>query len=212
MILQAARAVKTCAHLTELSLGFLDHAQDWDLDLFEILFACDDWEDTGEFTGHKLKRFATFGWFHGAPDLGFIYPEVPIFQNLDCLTLCGINDCALLEELGECQSLRIREFRLRADEWRGASRIIGNGRLKLLHIQLGQRGLNYGELIPLVVRSGSLHSLRLELELRSATIGAEMLSRHRAKTLVCGCRSLQHLSLHADFEAGVWVCHRWPPV
>jgi hypothetical protein len=190
----------------------LDFEHDWDLDLFEILFACDDGEYAGEYTGQNLKRFATFGWFQYPADLGLLYPQTPIFQNLDCLTLCGITDSALLEELGECLTLRIRKFRLRADEWRGASRIIGNGRLKLLHILLGQRGLNYGELIPLIAKSGcALESLRLELDLCTATIGAEMLSRHRAKQLVSVCRNLRHLSLHADFQAGVWVCHRWPP-
>jgi hypothetical protein len=204
MIRETARVVAACVDLTELSFGYNEEWRDeTDLDLLETLFV----GPNGEHLGQKLKRFTTYTWFREANDFGSSYPSLPIFQNLDSLTVRGIGDPAVWELLAGCKSLRIRKFRLQAEEWHSAREIIGNGRLKLLHISLSQPGLNYLALIPLVLKSSStLRSVRLELG-RGSWDRKEVLSQDMANDLVIKCVKLRHLALHADFDTGVWVCN-----
>jgi hypothetical protein len=208
MILQATRVLDACVDLAMLHIGF--SANYWrlhrDIDLLKTLFVRPNEKKPGQ----KLKSFTALIKFNNNWSLGnSFYCSIPIFQNLDCLSLVDKNctNAHLRNELRRCRSLRIRKFQLSANRWNDAREIIGNGQLELLHILLRRPGLNYEDLIPLVVKSSNkLQVLRLELKESEDTQGCkQVLSHDMANQLVMKCSKLRHLFLHADFEAGVWV-------
>jgi hypothetical protein len=190
-----------------LHLGFTEDWTDLDeeIDLFDVLFV----RPNGKQPGGKLRRFTVTHWLYDEAELGNSFQDINPFKNLDCLTLYNITDGAILKQLGRCKSLKVRKLRLKISHWEPASKIIGSGTLQLLQIEISRAGMNYQELVPLICRSGSkLLELRLEWESRMIVRESkrEVLSREMTKELVTKCWKLQHLSLRADFEEGVWVC------
>jgi hypothetical protein len=207
MIDELARILDTCENMTDLRLHF---SSDWaeleeDIDLLATLFVRDDNKKLGD----KIKQFTVECWLHEWADLGAVYPEIPIFKNLDCLTLYDVRDTEVIESFGQCESLRIRKFRWSGWNWEPAREIIGNGRLEVLEIQIRRTGMAYNKLIPLVLKNSSkLRVLRLD---RAPGLFYHSPQRERfrqdlANELVMRCSKLQHLSLRADFDNGVWVC------
>jgi hypothetical protein len=205
---ELAHILDTCKSMTDLRLHFSDDWMDIEdgFDLFTTLFV----RPAGKKLGDNIKLFTAECWLSKLREFSALNPAIPIFENLDCLTLYQVSDREILTRFAECESLRIRKFRWRGMLWHHAREIIGNGRLEVLEIQIELPGrMDYEALIPLVLKSSTkLRLLRLEWApgIPTNPPNREQLSQVLANELVMKCHELQHLSLRADLDNGVWVC------
>jgi hypothetical protein len=216
LVLEVRRAIDNCAALRFLHLTFVDNWAELEeeIQLFDVLFAPypGDERKGKKPPGHSLKQLVMRGLW-GDMQLGDSFSSImsASFSNLDCLTLLSVEE-PLLEEFGNCDSLRLRKFRLRCGSWEPVEGILRNSKLELLHIDLWRVGVyRYDRLIPLICKSGeTLKDLRLEWDDKGVTSASskgklEILTHVVATELITKCYGLQHLSLRADFEDDVWV-------
>ncbi|KAF8545343.1 hypothetical protein BDD12DRAFT_2958 [Trichophaea hybrida] len=167
LVLEIRRAIDNCAALRFLHLTFVDNWAELEeeIQLFDVLFAPypGDQRKGKKPPGHSLKRLTMHGLW-GDMQLGDSFSSIMTtsFSNLDCLTLHNVEE-PLLEELGSCESIRVRKFRLRSSSWEPVESILSNSKLELLHIELFRVGYHYDRLVPLICKSGEkLKELRLE--------------------------------------------------
>lgn len=161
--------------------------------------------------GRSLKQLSIVDFVENGPlqaAEGVLFSDIApsLFGHLDCLTLYGIDD-PLLEDIGSCTGLRLRKLRVRCVSWQPLTDLLSCSELELLRIELQRPGFDYDSLIPLVCKSKEkLRELRLEWsDSVTRLTEEEALSEAMAYELVEKCLHLQHLSLRADFEPGVWV-------